>query len=333
MPTDSLTVVFYDQLDADLVKATAGAEPAFMAEASIGPTHYTNKRRVVTQMSAMRHCRDRLTESGVDLVYKTLEEADDWNAAFCKTIKEVRPKRIVAIRPGSQDTRNTLDQICNDLGVELVVKRDSRFFTDEAFFADYAAGRKDLRLEYFYRRVRNEFHILLNKDRSPVGGAWNFDKENRGAFGKDGPGEVPEPEPQPADATTQEVITWVRERFDKNPGSLEAFTDPVDADGAEAALADFVERRLPLLPPTPTVRATTQCRLQRSRALFGRSSGGGSTLPVSTTTICRITRRRTVLGRMWPSPRRFGPAKARWRVLRMPCTICFKTHTPITFSV
>ena len=39
-------------------------------------------------------------------------------------------------------------------------------------------GRKELRMEYFYRDMRRQTGLLMDGDK-PEGGQWNFDTENR----------------------------------------------------------------------------------------------------------------------------------------------------------
>ncbi|MGA0130460.1 MAG: cryptochrome/photolyase family protein [Candidatus Nanopelagicales bacterium] len=63
-----------------------------------------------------------------------------------------------------------------------IVRLPSRgFVTSEYDFANWISSRagKRLKLEDFYRFARVKHNILLNSDGSPVGGAWNFDNENR----------------------------------------------------------------------------------------------------------------------------------------------------------
>ncbi|NDC64849.1 MAG: cryptochrome/photolyase family protein, partial [Planctomycetia bacterium] len=84
----------------------------------------------------------------------------------------------------------------------------------------------------------------LMDDGEPVGGRWNFDAENRGAFPKAGPGTVPPPVRFPPDVVTRGVIDLVEARFPKHPGSLADFDWPVTPADARAALDDFVAHRL-----------------------------------------------------------------------------------------
>ncbi|MDX1606026.1 MAG: cryptochrome/photolyase family protein, partial [Candidatus Competibacterales bacterium] len=87
--------------------------------------------------------------------------------------------------------------------------------------------------------------ILVDEDGRPEGGRWNLDADNRASFGKDGPGEVPEPPRFEPDALTREVIALVAARFADHPGRAEDFAQAVTPAQAEQALEDFVRHRLP----------------------------------------------------------------------------------------
>lgn len=64
---------------------------------------------------------------------------------------------------------------------------DRHFYATVREFAAHAKNRKTIRLEYFYRAVRKQHGVLMEGDQ-PAGGQWNFDAENREAFGKACPG-------------------------------------------------------------------------------------------------------------------------------------------------
>ena len=111
-------------------------------------------------------------------------------------------------------------------------------------FAEHAKGRKQLRLEYFYRELRRKHDILMDGS-EPEGGKWNYDSENRGSFGKDGPGKIPSAKAFSPRCDTKEVITLVDRKFTKHPGKLDSFDWPVTPKQAQQALSDFIENRLP----------------------------------------------------------------------------------------
>jgi deoxyribodipyrimidine photolyase-related protein len=123
------------------------------------------------------------------------------------------------------------------------VREDRHFLCSTADFAAHARGRKQLRMEFFYREQRRRHRVLMDGE-EPAGGRWNFDPENRAAFGREGPGLLVPPLRFEPDAITREVIALVRERFADHPGRLDGFSWPMTPRQARAALDDFVRNRL-----------------------------------------------------------------------------------------
>jgi deoxyribodipyrimidine photolyase-related protein len=81
--------------------------------------------------------------------------------------------------------------------------------------------------------------------KKPIGGQWNFDEENRGSFGKAGPGLLPKPLRFEPDSITQDVMNLVNEKLAANPGTLNSFGWPVTRTQALEALDSFIQHRLP----------------------------------------------------------------------------------------
>jgi deoxyribodipyrimidine photolyase-related protein len=98
-------------------------------------------------------------------------------------------------------------------------------------------------MEHFYRQMRQRHRVLMDGD-EPIGGAWNFDTDNRSAFGPEGPGFVPPTPGFAPDATTQAVIQLVRGRFASHPGSVDSFGWPVTRPQALEVLQSFIDERL-----------------------------------------------------------------------------------------
>ena len=97
-------------------------------------------------------------------------------------------------------------------------------------FAGWADGRSSLTMEFFYREQRRKTGYLMEggsagkgKTAKPIGGVWNFDKENRLPFGKTGP----DPRPRPPlafapDETTRSVLGAMRRVLPDLPGRVES---------------------------------------------------------------------------------------------------------------
>ena len=119
---------------------------------------------------------------------------------------------------------------------------DDRFLADRHGFADWAEGRKGLRMEHFYRLMRRKTGLLMDGDQ-PAEGRWNFDAENRKPAAADLL--MPRPPRFEPDAITREVLDLVAARFPDNFGSLDGFAMAVTRADAEAAFAHFLRHGLP----------------------------------------------------------------------------------------
>jgi deoxyribodipyrimidine photolyase-related protein len=150
---------------------------------------------------------------------------------------------VICTRPGEHRVLAALESAAQAGGCGWELREDGHFFCTPDEFAHWAAARRSLRMEYFYRWVRQRERLLLDGD-EPCGGRWNFDAENRAAFGLEGPGFVPACAGFAPDAITRDVIALVERRFGDHPGRLERFDWPVTRAAALQALEDFVQHRL-----------------------------------------------------------------------------------------
>ena len=119
---------------------------------------------------------------------------------------------------------------------------DERFFCSAEWFANWAAGRKQLRMEFFYREMRRRSGLLMTPEGQPEGGSWNFDQDNRKALPAGHP--VPAQPHFPMDAITCEVAALVAARFADHYGQLEGFDYPVTHADAEALWQRFRQKAL-----------------------------------------------------------------------------------------
>ena len=235
----TLAVVLGDQLTHDS-PALAQADVVWIAEASQEATHVpSHKARIVLFLSAMRHFRDELRAQGRDVIYHG--QAEGPLAELLRAdVARLRPARIVLVQPGDYRVLESLRAAVP----ALETLEDPHFYCTLTDFKIHAAGRKQLRLEYFYREMRRRHNVLMDGG-APAGGAWNYDAANRESFPKSGPGAVPPPARFAPDAVTREVMEFVERRYKHHPGRLEHFAWPVTRAQALAALENFIAHRLP----------------------------------------------------------------------------------------
>ena len=248
----NLVVVLGDQLDLDAA-AFDGFEPqhdaVWMAEADEESTHvWSGKQRIALFLSAMRHFAQALRAAGRPVHYARFDEPGDRGtlaAQLRSALQELNPQRVVMTAPGDWRVWQSLKAVVAEAGLALEICEDRHFFTTVRDFAAHAKGRKQLRLEYFYRELRQR-HGVLMQDGQPAGGQWNFDADNRETFGSAGPGVVPARATFVPDAITRDVIASVNTRFAQHPGSLDSFAWPVTREQALESLKGFIDQRLPL---------------------------------------------------------------------------------------
>ncbi len=247
----TLAVVFGDQLDAKAASLHAldrARDAVLMMEVREEATHVaSHKQRTAVFFSAMRHFALELHGQGYRVHYVCLDstpEPESFDAVVTEIVKALSVERIVVTRPGEWRVLEKVERWRDALGVRVDVFEDRHFYTTPDEFADWAAGRKQLVLEYFYREMRKRFGVLMEKGgRKPIGGEWNYDKQNRERYNR---AESPPPRRRfRPDAITQDVLTLVAERFPDAPGELDGFDWPVTQDEARTALKHFIQHRLP----------------------------------------------------------------------------------------
>lgn len=207
---------------------------------------WTHKARIAMFLSAMRHFRDELRSDDVQVDYRQLDNPGcqgNFAAELGVAVRKHRPERLIVVEPGEYRVQAIFQEAAEDLEIELEIRPDRHFFASHEEFQEHAAGRKQLRLEYFYREMRRKHQVLLDHE-EPVGGKWNYDADNRGSFSKSGPDEIPLPRHFPPDAITKEVFDLIEKRFPDHPGELRYFDWPVTSRQAKQALDDFIEHRL-----------------------------------------------------------------------------------------
>ncbi len=254
-----LVLVLGDQLDLDAAAFDgfdAAQDAVWMAEVAEESTHvWSSQPRIALFLAGMRHFAEALREAGRPLHYRRLDDPathESLAAQLAADIAALQPRRLVLTRPGDWRVLQALEGVAREAGLPCELREDRHFFTTPADFAAHARGRKGLRMEYFYREQRRRFGILMDgaQPGQPLGGEWNYDTENRQAFGPDGPGfDLPRPPRFEPDAITREVIALVRERFATHPGRLDAFAWSLTRAQALQALDAFVSERLPLFGP------------------------------------------------------------------------------------
>jgi len=261
-PAPRLRLILGDQLQHDspqLAQFDPARDRVLMIEAPGEATHvWSHPARIALFLSAMRHYAVMLRARGIALDYVTLDDPEYADAPALvdrlrRRLEAYSTERgkasgtaeLVIVEPGEWRLAQAIEQLAVERGIALTVLPDTHFLCSRSAFAGWARGKRELRMEYFYRWQRRQQRVLLDAGGEPEGGQWNFDADNRSGFPRGGPGDIPPPAAFAPDAITREVIDLVRCRFADHPGSLEHFAWPVTRDEAQHALRVFIDTRLP----------------------------------------------------------------------------------------
>ena len=205
-----------------------------------------HKKKIAFVFSAMRHFAAELSGKGLNIHYVKYDDPNNTGSLFGEVARIIALNAIsevVLTAPGEYRLQTEMAGWSAKLDVPVTIKDDDRFLCTPSEFADWAEGRKQLRMEYFYREMRRKYSVLMDHD-GPIGGLWNYDSENRKPP-KSGL-EVPDTYRAEPDDITQEVIELVETHFPDHFGDILPFHFAVTRDQALAALDQFIAIRLSL---------------------------------------------------------------------------------------
>lgn len=248
MAVRNLILILGDQLSPD-ISSLRHADPSrdrvLMAEVTEEGRYVPHHpQKILFILSAMRHFAVELRAKGYAVDYVELNAADNTGSLLGeleRARERLQPEGILLTLPGEWRLFERFSRQA-DRWPEFMLLEDDRFFCGREWFARWAEGRKQLRMEYFYREMRRETGLLMAEG-EPEGGEWNFDAENRKALPKDVT--VPVQPHFPQDEITQAVSGVVQAHFGNHYGRLDTFNYPVTRNDAESLWRHFLEAGLP----------------------------------------------------------------------------------------
>jgi deoxyribodipyrimidine photolyase-related protein len=245
----SLVLVLGDQLTptvSSLAAADRRRSVVLMVEVMAEATYVRHhKKKIAFLFSAMRHFAAELEEDGWTVDYRRLDQTGS-KGSFASEVEQAirrhKSDRVAVTHPGEWRVLADMKTWEKRFGVPVEIFEDDRFVASRANFKRWAAGKKQLRMEFFYREMRRKTGLLMDGEQ-PVGGQWNFDHDNRKPAKADLL--MPRPHAVKPDKITRDVLDLVAARFADHIGTLEPFAFAVTRADAEEALAHFVKTTLP----------------------------------------------------------------------------------------
>lgn len=244
-----LVLVLGDQLStslSSLASADRLRDRVVMAEVSEEAGYVPHHpKKIIFIFSAMRHFAMQLREQGWQVDYYAYEAG---LTSLCDALQQSAARNPASEVLITRSGEWRLDQHMRELwpatlGIPVTLLEDNRFLCSHAEFRKWAAGRKQLRMEYFYREMRQRSGLLMSATGEPQGGRWNFDSDNRARY--DGTPACPTALHFTPDPITRDVIDLVKQTFAHHFGDPEPFVFAVTREQALQALQHFIENALP----------------------------------------------------------------------------------------
>ena len=241
-----LVLLFGDQLN-EKISSLDGFDKKqdhiLMAEVWEEATHIKHhQKKLVFTFSAMRHFAQDLTRRGYQLTYLQLDdEYISFESALDKFTAKHKLKKIIVTSPSEFRVLEKTQSWTKRFNLPIEIREDGRFLCSKSQFQSWAYNRKTLVMEYFYREMRKSYAILMDGNK-PLGGKWNYDKENRKPLKSDE--HVPGIALFPPDEITKQVMELVTLKFSNHFGSIKNFHYAVTRADALKALDWFVKHQL-----------------------------------------------------------------------------------------
>ena len=204
-----------------------------------------HKQKIALVFAGMRGFAARLRAAKVEVRYVGFEDEGNTGSLLGEVRRALGDggyDRVVVTAPGEYRLMEAFEEFAARSNVPFEIREDDRYLCTPIDFAIWAAGRKELRMEFFYREMRRRYGLLMDGDK-PEGGAWNLDKENRKAM----PKRLSPPHHRfvAPNTDTEGAIADVARLFPKHFGALEGFGYATTPDEAERIVAGFIADILP----------------------------------------------------------------------------------------
>jgi deoxyribodipyrimidine photolyase-related protein len=273
-----LCFIFGDQLNESLSSLAAidkNNDVVFLCEVMEEATYVAHHpKKIAFLFSAMRHFAKRLNGLGYRVRYTKYNDADNqgsFERELCRAIDEEKSSEVHITYPGEWRVLEKMKTVERHLLIPLIMHEDTRFLCSIDAFKSWAKDKKQLRMEYFYRMMRQKHQILMDSQDKPVGGSWNYDAQNR--KNANHIQTFPTRLVHQIDEVTSEVLTLVEQEFANHFGRLMPFNFAVTREQALCEADYFIEHCLIYFGDYQDAMRSNEVNLYHSRLSFYLNAG------------------------------------------------------------
>lgn len=253
---------WFKQVDADIVYLMFE-----MRQETDYVIHHAQK--VVSIFAAMRQFSTSLQRAGHRVHYVRIDEpaaAKPLTQLLSQALREYQASSLEWQEPDEWRLDHQLRAWASQQTVTTRVLLADHYLTTRQAVGDFFEQRKHWLMETFYRRMRRTHQILIDTDGQPLGGQWNYDRQNRRSW----PG-TPRPLPERLNAHDHRPI-WqsIQAAGVKTFGAAPTAQSPWPIDRHEALkqLHRFITERLFYFGDYEDAMSTLEPRLFHSQLSF-----------------------------------------------------------------
>ena len=249
------TLIYPHQLFSTSPALTDGRAVYLIEEPLLLTYNPIHRQKLIFHKLSMDAYQADLVAKGYEVIRLTVTDHPDTQDIFEKLSSDgIETIHVV------DTTDNYLEAAIGDSGLTRVWYESPLFILEkEAAVSAYQASNRHM--AKFYKTLRQDKKILLEKDGSPIGGAWSFDTENRKKIPKGT--ELPEDIERVESTAVTEAKTWIKTVPAEQYGDADCWL-PYTHANAKAYLKQFLAERFEDFGPYEDAIATTHVRLWHS---------------------------------------------------------------------
>lgn len=225
-------------------------------------------QKVAAIFHAMRSFTSELQRCGHRVRYFRIGDGDNVGtiAGNLKVVlSETEADSVEVQEPDEWRLDVVFRTLSDQLDVPVRIVSSEHYLTTRTEVSEHFAGRRQWRMESFYRYMRQKHNILMEGD-LPVGGEWNYDADNR----KKWKGNPPVPPLTMLSVDVSEIVNEVRSAGILTVGEIDEknLIWPTTPEAAEQRLQYFATNILPFFGPYQDAISSTERTLFHSLLSF-----------------------------------------------------------------
>ncbi len=202
-----------------------------------------HSQKIIFHKATMGAYKEDLKKKGYD-VQHLKHRRDKRTEHYLNYLAKKGFKSFIIFETFDWSLERRIKNFCLENDLNLIVKKSEMFITNEELVDELLNKEKIHGMKTFYQKQRQSLDILIDKDGSPTGGEWSFDKMNRKKLPSKF--EVPIIPSLKYNKFIEIAKKEVNLNYQDYYGSYESFNYPVTHQDAEKWFDDFLANRFNL---------------------------------------------------------------------------------------